>query len=124
MALVNHWGNIRHFKESEFSCKCGCGQNKIQAELVYLLQDMRDDLNLPMVINSGYRCPAHNKAVGGVANGAHVQGLAADIACKDGHSRLRILHWLMLQRIQRVGIYKNFIHVDLCKDKPLNIWVG
>lgn len=34
---------------------------------------------VPIHINSGYRCPALNKAVGGVRNSKHIAGQAADI---------------------------------------------
>lgn len=33
----------------------------------------------PLVVTSGYRCPALNQAVGGARDSAHVKGLAADI---------------------------------------------
>ena len=33
---------------------------------------------LPILISSGYRSPALNRAVGGAANSAHLSGLAAD----------------------------------------------
>ena len=39
----------------------------------------RDDKEEPIVINSGYRSPAVNKAVGGVATSNHLTGCAADI---------------------------------------------
>ncbi|WP_157667923.1 D-Ala-D-Ala carboxypeptidase family metallohydrolase [Desulfotomaculum nigrificans] len=32
-----------------------------------------------MIVDSGYRCPAHNWAVGSVPNSYHVRGMAADI---------------------------------------------
>ena len=35
----------------------------------------------PIIINSGYRSPAVNKAVGGVATSNHLTGCAADIRC-------------------------------------------
>ncbi len=35
--------------------------------------------------NSGYRTPAHNAAVGGVANSFHVQALAADVTPLNGN---------------------------------------
>lgn len=35
--------------------------------------------NARVYITSGYRCPELNKAVGGVSNSQHLQGLAADI---------------------------------------------
>lgn len=39
-----------------------------------------------IIINSGYRCAAHDKNVGGSGTGHHVYGNAADIVCygKDG----------------------------------------
>ena len=44
-----------------------------------LLEECRTVLgNKPIVVSSGYRCPALNKAVGGVPGGAHVTGQAAD----------------------------------------------
>ena len=119
------WSIIKHFKPAEFACKCGkCGQNLIKPELVYMLESMRAELNIPLLINSGYRCPAWNKQVGGVSNSPHITGLAADIACNSGHTRLKIIEWLIMNRVQRIGIYPSFIHADLCKDKPLNIWLG
>ncbi|MEM4177890.1 MAG: D-Ala-D-Ala carboxypeptidase family metallohydrolase [Nitrososphaeria archaeon] len=43
-----------------------------------VLQPTRDHFNRPVVITSGYRSPALNKAVGGVPNSQHVTGEAAD----------------------------------------------
>jgi hypothetical protein len=43
------------------------------------LQKVRDLYRKAMSVTSGYRCPRVNKAVGGVNNSAHAEGLAADI---------------------------------------------
>jgi len=37
----------------------------------------------PIFVSSGYRSPALNAAVGGVANSAHVTGQACDFTCPD-----------------------------------------
>jgi hypothetical protein len=37
----------------------------------------------PVRINSGFRCPALNSAVGGVSDSAHLFGAAADIVIPD-----------------------------------------
>lgn len=37
--------------------------------------------NYPITVNSGYRCPALNKAVGGSKTSQHMEGEAADIEC-------------------------------------------
>lgn len=48
-------------------------------------QKIRDLLNKPMLITSGYRCFQLNKAVGGAATSDHMSGLAIDfIAPKFG----------------------------------------
>lgn len=42
------------------------------------LQPLRDKIKKPMIITSGYRCPALNRAVGGVSNSQHLKGQAVD----------------------------------------------
>jgi len=48
-----------------------------------VLQPLRDAMGEQIKIGSGYRCPALNRAVGGVANSQHTKGQAADL-CIDG----------------------------------------
>ena len=47
--------------------------------IVEFLQPLRDKLNKPIIITSGYRCDKLNSLVGGVSNSAHKKGLAVDI---------------------------------------------
>lgn len=44
-----------------------------------MLERIRASLGSPVIVTSGYRCAALNRAVGGVANSDHVSGHAADI---------------------------------------------
>ena len=46
---------------------------------VNVLQPLRDALGTPLHINSGYRCPALNKSIGGAKTSQHMVGQAADI---------------------------------------------
>lgn len=49
-------------------------------ELVWKLEAVRGYLGgKPVIISSGYRCPALNAAVRGVANSDHLYGMAADL---------------------------------------------
>ena len=41
-----------------------------------ILDPMREAWGGPLVVTSGYRCPALNRAVGGVTNSAHLSGYA------------------------------------------------
>ena len=45
--------------------------------------------NTPIIINSGYRSPQVNKAVGGAPNSNHVTGCAVDIGCYGIEQTLR-----------------------------------
>jgi hypothetical protein len=46
--------------------------------IAYTLEIIRNDLGSPVIISSGYRCPAVNNGVGGSSRSKHMQGLAVD----------------------------------------------
>ena len=60
---------------------------------VAILQPLRDKIGKPIIINSGYRCPAVNARVGGADKSAHLYGRAADIRCTqpEGWGYIEIL---------------------------------
>lgn len=72
-----------HFNVREFRCKCGNTHSTcISAELVQMLEKLYSTLNCSkIIVNSGYRCASHDKAVGGSGNGQHTKGTAADVVC-------------------------------------------
>lgn len=76
------WNDIKHFKKSEFTCKCGCGMNNINLKLVKILEEIRNHFGQAVVITSGCRCKKHNADVGGVQGSRHVLGKASDIYVK------------------------------------------
>jgi len=102
-----------HFSAKEFRCPCGkCGGGYIAQELVQKLEKLRETLgNRPIHVNSGYRCKAHNNAVGGKKESKHLTGQAADIAI-TGVSR-ETLH----TQFGGVGIYPTFTHLDIRPQK-------
>lgn len=55
------------------------------------LDVIREKVGKPILISSGFRCPALNKAVGGVSNSQHQKGLAADLICADMESLEKVL---------------------------------
>lgn len=73
------WEDIKHFKKSEFTCKCGCGLNNIQIEVVKIADEVREHFRSPAIVTSGTRCTKHNAEVGGVRNSRHIQGKAIDM---------------------------------------------
>ena len=80
-----------------------------------LLQPLRDIYGGPIHINSGYRCLALNKAVGGVPTSQHLRGEASDLSI-DGKARdlLELIEEHRLPFDQAILYRKqNFLHVSL-----------
>ena len=48
-----------------------------------VLEPVRERLGKPIVVNSGFRCPIHNRAVGGATGSQHMKGEAADLRFQD-----------------------------------------
>lgn len=63
-------------------------------------------------INSAFRSLAHEKQKGRSGRSAHCKGLAVDIASTDSRARFVIVAALLGAGFNRIGIGKNFIHVD------------
>ena len=66
----------RSFRVREFACRDGSDPLFVDSALVQLLQSIRDHFGAPVVITSGYRTAAHNKAVGGALYSQHCYGRA------------------------------------------------
>ena len=58
-------------------------REKLQTLIEELLDPIREAWGKPIRVNSGYRCPALNKAVGGVSTSQHQKGEAADLNAGD-----------------------------------------
>lgn len=78
---------------------------------VRLLQPLRDLYNEPFIINSGFRNPELNKAVGGVPTSQHAKGKAADISVKEPRKLLAELLRSGLDFDQAI-LYPTFLHLS------------
>jgi uncharacterized protein YcbK (DUF882 family) len=111
----------KNFKLSEFQCKSGAPmpadvEMKIR-ELAANLQVLRDHLGKPITITSGYRSPAHNKAIGGAQFSRHVIGDAADfkVAGMQPKAVVAVIEQLIAEgKMQQGGLkaYASWIHYD------------
>ena len=99
---------MKYFSEKEFWCKCNQCQKgdaemgippggmmggvpeNIKALVANVLDPLREKYGKPIVVNSGYRCPRHNLAVGGVMNSQHMRGEAADLTAGSPEENKRL----------------------------------
>ena len=79
-----------HFRLSEFLNLNKYPENiptmQVVANLTYGCHQLLEPARLmvgPIIVNSGFRCEAVNRQVGGVRNSQHLVGQAADIRPKD-----------------------------------------
>ena len=77
-ARLNDFQLTEHFNLREFECRC-CHCVRLSPVLVRRLEAVREQWGKPMIITSGYRCPSHNREVGGAPRSFHMVGQAADV---------------------------------------------
>ena len=105
-----------YFTEKEMQCR-GTGECNMDEKFMEKLSHLREDYNKPMIITSGYRSQAHNSAVGGSPNSAHVHGRAVDILV-SGNEAYDILSLAFKHGFTGIGVAqrgahnKRFIHID------------
>jgi len=113
-----------HISLSEYSCHCcgklpaswnqSCGPD-VYGQFFLDFEEIRSEWGNPIIIDSGYRCPEHNKAVGGEALSVHMWGLALDCRPEDRKDLARFYQVILDTRPElRLGYYaKNgFVHLD------------
>lgn len=85
-----------------------------------VIQPLRDAWGKPLAINSGYRCPEVNKAVGGVPTSQHVFGEACDVSPfgRNGHGDIEVVRQLAIT-VRNLGLpfdqmilYPSFLHLS------------
>jgi len=86
----------------------------LHPKLLAKLVELRNILESPVYITSGYRCFKYNQKVVGVTNSYHLIGLAADIKVKD-INLIELLGYAEEIDFNGIGFYekKNFLHLDV-----------
>ena len=106
-------GNItQNFSRHEFACKCGCGLDDIDNQIVHRLQVVRDILKTPITINSGCRCKSHNYKVGGKPASLHLEGRAIDWSVEN-EEKFMLAAKLLSGWSGGFHVYSTFIHIDI-----------
>lgn len=110
---------LREFTRSDTATRKGIANDPglqevkaIENLVTNLLQPLRKVYGKRMVINSGYRCPELNRAVGGVPTSQHTKGEAADVACEHPSYLVECLRRSGLDFDQCIQ-YSSFVHLSL-----------
>lgn len=87
--------------------------------IVYCLQPIRDKLNKPMIISSGYRCEELNNKIGGVKNSQHTKGQAVDFKV-NGMTAREVIDFIVdngFEFDQLINEYDMWVHISYAKEK-------
>ncbi len=88
----------------------------VSPTLMKILDKMRTIADTPFIITSGVRTPEQNKEVGGVANSAHLKGLAVDLRIVNYNSLTKMLYGISQVRKESpvfLEITKSHLHLDI-----------
>lgn len=128
---------MKHFNVSEFFRSSTAAKNGIKNEpspdekaaivrninllVDNVLDPVRDMVNTPIIITSGYRSPQVNRLVGGVDNSQHMSGCAADFHVQGyNHSMMYEVFLYIFNTLEfdQLIYYpsKNIIHVSYVKN--------
>jgi len=128
MAIYRKFASNPYFKEREMVCKCSrCQEAYIDSDLMDKLTVARDNAKIPFIINSGCRCPEHNRREGGAENSDHLADgrklicFGVDIHCNNDRNRFLILKALIEAGIDRIGLHPTKIHAGISKRNVKNV---
>lgn len=115
----------RNLYRDEFACKCGCGFDTADFELVKRLQKLVNtvgrELEEPhsIILTSGCRCVAHNALVGGASDSQHLYGRAADFYLVGRESKTVVPSEVSFRFLDKLypdrygmGLYSTWVHFD------------
>jgi len=122
--LEPHWDMVEYQPYTAYKYFNKKEAENMNHEFMLILDKARGIAGIPFSINSGYRTPAENKEVGGVADSSHLSGLAVDLRARNPEE-LAIIHNALYDcGIRRFGISDTFIHADADPSKPSpRIWL-
>ena len=112
--MQNQVNNIkidRFFYLDEFQCPC-CLCVKLHLILLKKLSALRQAIDRPLIINSGYRCKNYNAKVDGVPTSYHLFGLAADVTVPS-MKMTDLLKYAQSIHFNGICLYDNFLHLDI-----------
>ena len=105
----------------------------LDGPFLHILRELEVTLSLcfhtdDLRVNSAFRTPEYEKRHGRDGSSAHCLGKAVDIHCTDNKLRHHIVKFALSKGINRIGIYKTFINLDMAGVKdgksPHVIWYG
>lgn len=91
--------------------------NQLDSLLVFILRKIEEHTGREVRVNSAFRSVSYEVANGRKGDSSHCICKAVDIHCYDSLYRYNIVKLALQFGINRIGIYKTFIHLDVATAK-------
>lgn len=112
----------KYFSPAEFQrCTPSCLITDMDPDFLEYLDAFREFVGIPLVLSCAYRSVAWEKSKGRTGNSAHTRGKAVDIVCNTSATRYKIVYAALHFGFRRIGIGKNYIHLDNDKSLPQGV---
>ena len=118
--------NFNPSTDPKLLCTCGhpeCDKRSVSQLVLEWVQIIREDVERPLHINSGGRCPHHPNEVHRTKPADHQNCIAVDIAVNGGIERGQIVRLGITRGFNAIGVYKTFVHLGYRSGEPLVMWV-
>ena len=114
-----------NFSVNEMTCKCGCGRHEMDGEFMRMLQTLRDEMQGPLRVSSGFRCEDHNEMVSTTGRtGPHNKTRATDVLISGERAmvlfeKARQIGFSGIGLSQKGDHAHRFVHLDTLPRKAL-----
>jgi len=123
-------GPSKRLSWAELACKDGTPypapwRTTRARDLAAAFEAVRDAVGLPLVVLSGYRTSAHNRAIGGARASQHVEGRALDLLPPRGWTVTQLAAVVAgVPAVRGIGVYPTFVHMDVRPSTRRAVWRG
>jgi len=123
-------GPSKNLSWAELACKDGTPypeqwRTTRARDLAAAFEAVRDAVGLPLVVLSGYRTSAHNRAIGGARASQHVEGRALDLLPPRGWTVTQLAAVVAgVPAVRGIGVYPTFVHLDVRPSERRAVWRG
>lgn len=118
--------NFNPTTDPKLLCTCGhklCDKRSVKQQVLNLIQVIREDVNRPLTINSGGRCPYHPDEVKRTTPADHQKCIVVDVAVSNGIERMELVTLGLEYKANAIGVAKSFVHLAWRDNYSPVMWV-
>ena len=120
--------STEHFNpvsDPKILCTCGhaeCDKRSVKLSTLRRIERVRVEVNRPLTVTSGGRCPNHPNETHRTTPADHQKGVGIDIRVRGGVERAELVAVGLECGFNAIGIAKTFVHLGYREGAKLVMW--